>query len=197
MGIVTGLVDRVVLVAAFVGGATVPSFVAQYRQRVGGALEQARKDLQPFRELADRMFNGDLRALIDHHWRSTDPVFRGESQAISQLVESVDRLTRASDALRGDLYHQLLYLVTAGDPRMLRATWDQFAPAVSFTPQSLLAGAAIGSLVWLVFVALMHLVLALTQRRLPPLKFSPSPPARAATPDRAYGRASRPARGIR
>ena len=41
MGILTGLVDRAVLVAAFIGGATVPSFVAQYRQRLGGALDQA------------------------------------------------------------------------------------------------------------------------------------------------------------
>ncbi|AEG93408.1 DUF2937 family protein [Ramlibacter tataouinensis] len=173
MGILTGLVDRAVLVAAFIGGATVPSFVAQYRQRVGGALEQAKRDLAPFQDIADRMFKGDIRALIDHHWQSTDPVFRAESQAISNLVDSVNRLTQASTALQDDLYHQLAYLARSADIGMLRATWSQFEPAVSFAPQTLLAGVCIGAAVWLVFFVLMHAVLALTRRSLPPLQFWP------------------------
>lgn len=173
MGFLTGLADRVVLVAAFVGGATVPSFVAQYRQRVGGALEQARRDLAPFQELADRMFKGDIRALIDHHWQSSDPVFRAESHAIGQLVDSVDRLGQAHAALQGDLFQQLAYLVRSADGAMLRATWSQFEPAVSFAPATLLAGVCIGAAVWLVFFLLMHGVLALTRRRLPPPRFWP------------------------
>lgn len=171
MGILSGLADRAVLVAAFIGGATVPSFVAQYRQRLGGALEQARRDLAPFQQIADRTFGGDIGSLVEHHRRSTDTVFRGEAEAINLLSYSVKRLSDAVAGMTGDLYAQLLYLVKSGDVDMLRATWYQFEPALAFTPQSLLAGLSIGVAVWLVFMLLMHSLLALLRTDLPPLRF--------------------------
>lgn len=171
MGILTGLVDRVVLVAAFIGGATVPSFVAQYRQRLGGALEQAKRDLSPFQQISDRTFGGDIGSLVEHHRRSSDAVFRSEAEAINTLINSVSRLSEAVAGLKGDLYGQLLYLVKAGDTDMLRATWKQFEPALAFTPQSLIAGLTLGVAVWLVFLVLMHSLLALFRTELPPLRF--------------------------
>ena len=47
MSFVRGLLDRIVLVAAFIAGGLVPGFITQYRQRVGGRLDQALLDLIP------------------------------------------------------------------------------------------------------------------------------------------------------
>lgn len=197
MGILTGLADRAVLVAAFIGGATVPSFVAQYRQRLGGALEQARKDLSPFQQIADRLFGGDIGSLIEHHRRSADTVFRSEAEAINTLVYSVTRLSEAVAGLKGDLYSQLLYISRFGDTGMLRATWEQFEPALAFTPQSLLAGLSIGVVVWLVFLLLMHSVLALVRTDLPPLRFGHRSRDDAAEPNARSMRDGKPARALR
>ena len=71
MPIVRGLLDRVILVSAAVAGGLVPGFIAQYRQRLGGRLDQARLDLEPWQKLADQFYQGDIDKLIQYHLAST------------------------------------------------------------------------------------------------------------------------------
>lgn len=146
-----GLLDRLLLVGGVIAGGTLPSFVAQYRQRLGGALDQARLDLAPFQQIADRQFGGDLSALIAHHLRSTDSAFHAEGQAIETMQRSVEALSASLQALDGDLFHQLAWLATHADPALARATWDAFVPAFSLTPEGLAVAAAGGLGLWIVF----------------------------------------------
>jgi hypothetical protein len=152
MVILRGILDRIVLVGAVLAAGCVPSFVAQYRQRLGGMLDQATKDLALFQDIANRFHGGDLQRLIRHHLASTDPTFRAEGTVIQTMVETVARLRESLAALNTGFYGQLEYLVRDGDPAVARATWDAFVPAMSLTTEALIFAFASGVIIWLLFL---------------------------------------------
>lgn len=149
-----GILDRLVLVTGFVAGGCIPGFIAQYRQRVGGALDQVLKDLAPFQEIANRRHGGSLEALVQHHLASTDATFRDEGQAIRAMVESLRGLRQAFGALETDLFHQLAYLLQHADGTIVRATWRIFEPTFVLSPDGLLVAGLVGISVWLVFLGI-------------------------------------------
>jgi len=102
-----GLFDRLFLVTATVAGGLVPGFIAQYRQRLGGRLDQARLDLEPWQRIADQFYQGDIGKLIQYHLDSKDATFHLEGSVIQSLIATVQRLQGAVDALHGNLFHQL------------------------------------------------------------------------------------------
>lgn len=147
-----GLIDRFVLVAAVLAAACIPSFIAQYRQRLGGRLDQVLRDLAPFQEIANRHHGGDMQGLVKHHLASTDATFHAEGAAIQAMVEAARSLRAAVEALNSGLWHQMGYLLTEGDPGIARATWDAFVPAFSLTPEYALFALAVGVALWLLFL---------------------------------------------
>jgi hypothetical protein len=147
-----GLLDRAVLVAGTVAGGCVPGFIVQYRQRVGGRLDQVIQDLAPFREIAERFHGGSLDALIRHHLINPDETFRAEGAAIQALVDSELRLRGMMEALQGGVWHQLQYLVAHPDQDLLQATWSAYVPAFTLDTQGILMALAIGVTLWLLFL---------------------------------------------
>ena len=150
--ILRGLFDRIVLVAAILAAACIPSYIQQYRQRVGGHLDQVVRDLAPFREIANKFHGGDIHRLIRHHLESPDPTFKAEGNAIHAMVDSEARLRAAVEGLNADVWRQLYYLANHGDPAIARATWDAFVPAFSFTTEYVLFALGLGVAIWLVFL---------------------------------------------
>ena len=150
--ILRGILDRIVLVVAILAAGCVPSFVAQYRQRLGGMLDQASKDLALVQDIAQRVHGGDIGRLIKHHLASTDPTFRAEGVAIQTLADNVARLKASVAALDTDFYTQLAWLARNGDATVAKATWDSFVPAMSLTGEALLFAFATGVIVWLAFL---------------------------------------------
>ena len=108
-----GLFDRLFIAVAVVAGGLVPGFIAQYRQRLGGRLDQARLDLEPWQRIADQFYHGDLDKLIQYHLNSKDATFHAEGSVIQSLIVTVQRLQGAVDALHSSLFHQLGYLDAA------------------------------------------------------------------------------------
>src|SRR2546429_5287586 len=92
---VRSLLDRLLVVCAVVAGGLVPGFIAQYRQRLGGRLDQARLDLEPWQRLADQFHHGDIRTLIQYHLDSGDAKFHAEGAVIRSLVDTVHQLQSA------------------------------------------------------------------------------------------------------
>jgi len=154
---VLGLLDRLLLVGAVLCAGAIPSFIAQYRQRLGGRLEQVLRDLAPFQEIANRQHGGSLDALIRYHLASTDRTFHAEGQAIQDMVDALDRLRSSAAALNTDLWHQLWYLARHLDAGLARGTWDSFVPSVSITFDGVAFALLLGLLLWLVVAALWSL----------------------------------------
>ena len=166
MPIVRGVLDRVLLVSSAVAGGLVPGFIAQYRQRLGGRLDQARLDLEPWQKIADQFYQGDLHKLIDYHASSTDPTFHAEGAVIRALLDTVHQLQSAVDALHGSLLSQASYLALHADPALARATFADWVPTFALSGEGLVFALLFAILVWLFFHALWWLVARGAQRLL-------------------------------
>jgi hypothetical protein len=165
MWLLRGLLDRVLLIAAVIAGGLVPGFIAQYRQRLGGRLDQARLDLDPWQKLADQQHHGDLGALVRYHLESTDPTFHAEGGTISSLAESVRQLESAVSALHSSLWHQVLYLCGHADPGLLRATYADWVPTFALSGEGLMFALLFALGVWLAFQGLWALIALLLGAR--------------------------------
>lgn len=154
MLLVRGLLDRLVLVVAIVAGGLVPGFIAQYRQRLGGRLDQARLDLASWQKIADQLFQGDLNQLIRYHAASHDPAFHSEALAIQQLVANVQSLQQAAAALHGNLLHQASYLMFHLDGSLARATMADWTPTFALSLAGLGFALLFALAVWVLFHAL-------------------------------------------
>ncbi|MDE2347663.1 MAG: DUF2937 family protein [Gammaproteobacteria bacterium] len=163
MRIVRGILDRLVLLAAVFAAACVPSFIAQYRQRLGGRLDQARDDLAPFQALANHQFGGSLAKLVDHHLASRDATFHQEGLAVQAMIDAVARLRDALQSLDTDLLHQCFYLLRHPDYGLLESTWTAFQPGFTLTMQGVLFSLGLGLIVWLLFLGIWQGAIALAR----------------------------------
>ena len=154
MRFIRGLIDRLLLLAAAIAGGLVPGFIAQYRQRLGGRLDQALLDLAPWQHLADQYHHGNLAQLIAYHLASHDPTFHAEGGIIQSLVQSVQRLQLAVDALHTTLFRQVAYLSTHTDPELARATLRDWVPTFALSFEGLLFAALFALAIWLLFHSL-------------------------------------------
>ncbi len=157
MSHIRDILDRIVLVAAVIAAGCIPSFISQYRQRIGGMLDQVLQDLAPFQLIANKNHHGSLQELIQHHMDSSDSTFYNEGAAIRAMVESAEQLRNTFQALDTDLFHQISYLAAKIDPLIARATWDVFSPSFDLTVQSIVFGSIVGVLIWMAFLAVWYL----------------------------------------
>jgi Protein of unknown function (DUF2937) len=138
---------------AVIAGGLVPGFISQYRQRLGGRLDQARLDLAPWQKLADQYQHGDLNALIGYHLKSADPTFQAEGALIQSLVHAVAQLQAAVAALHTGLFSQVAYLLVHADPALLRATFGDWVPTFSLSGEGIAFALLFALTLWLLFQA--------------------------------------------
>ncbi|HEY1890059.1 MAG TPA: DUF2937 family protein [Steroidobacteraceae bacterium] len=151
MSLIRGLVDRVLLVFAVVAGGLVPGFISQYRQRLGGMLDQARLDLGPWQRIADQYFHGNLGQLIQYHLASKDPTFHAEGAAIGSLVASVQHLQIEVAALHGNVFQQATYLALHGDRAIAHATLGDWVPTFGLSIAGISFALLFALCLWLLF----------------------------------------------
>jgi hypothetical protein len=154
MKIVRAILDRIVLLAAVVTAGCIPSFIAQYRQRLGGRLEQVQADLAPFQQIADRFHGGSLAELIRYHLQSADATFHQEGAALQSMVQTAERLRSMLAGLDTDLVHQCAYLLLHHDSELLRATWGVYQPGFTLDLQGAVFSLAVGVALWAIFLGL-------------------------------------------
>jgi hypothetical protein len=157
MSFIRGLVDRLLLICAIVAGGLVPGFISQYRQRLGGMLDQAKRDLAPWQRIADQNFHGDLAQLIQYHLASKDPTFHAEGAAISSLVASVQHLQSEVAALHGSLFQQAVYLALHVDPAIAHATLGDWVPTFGLSADGISFALIFALCLWLLFQILWSL----------------------------------------
>jgi Protein of unknown function (DUF2937) len=165
MSFLRGLLDRLLLVCAVVAGGVVPGFIAQYRQRLGGRLDQARLDLEPWQRLAEQYYQGDIERLIRYHLDSSDPKFHAEGAIIRSLLATVQQLQSAVDALQGSLFRQAAHLALHADPGLVRATLHDWVPTFALSAEGIVFAVVFAVVVWLAFLALWHAFALLGRRK--------------------------------
>jgi hypothetical protein len=136
--------QSLVFALALAGGVTtsqLPEFSQQYRQRIGGAIEELERVVAEFD--ADAAENGMTREqALDVHARATEPLFRSRGESIHVTIERYQTLLRqqADFEARSPLFQPLV--LADSDPVTLAGTWRDFRPAVPVTTAGLVWGAA-------------------------------------------------------
>jgi Protein of unknown function (DUF2937) len=155
-----------------------PEFTQQYRQRLGGAIDELRRVVARFDADAGavgRDREGALRRLGEN----ADDLARRQGEAMRANAARLERLEsqRQAFAEAGSL-DRMLVLLRRGDPELMAAAFRDYRPGLQMTEDGLIAGAGGFVLAWggALFLASLGRAAWERRRRVPPEKApSPSP----------------------
>jgi hypothetical protein len=155
-------------------GLQVPNFVDQYQKRVDAHLREVSVNLQPFQDIANKYFGGDMNKLIELHRASSEKPFQEEGAAIEKMVARKLRFEADLAALQTSLPMKALHVLFRGDKEMRDEALAQYSYAVPLNQDALVFGACSA----LVILLLAELLLALARRVIKKLfsaRTSPTP----------------------
>lgn len=156
------LLDRVLCVLGAVGLSQAPEFFQQYLQRLGGHLDEARRQLAGYEAVA-KQSGITLQQLIDTtRAQAAEPVAK-LGAVIADTQARVEQLSSAEVALReAGLWERPFVFLANVDATIAQRTWEVFKPAVPVTAEGFVyAGAGM-----LLALALYQFVVVLPARGL-------------------------------
>ena len=133
LGLATGLL-------AAVAGTQAPEFAQQYRQRLGGAIDELKAVVERFD--ADAHAAGlDRGEALKRLAQSSDGFTARHGNSMAQVTVRLARLEDQQRAFReaGPL-RRLVVFAQSADPDLTHATWDDFEPATPVTAESFTIG---------------------------------------------------------
>ena len=132
-----------------------PGYVAAYEQRLGGALDEARRTLSGF--VQDATSNGlSFEAYVERLKGSSDGSVAATGASVAALAQRVASLAEQQEQLAaaGKLEKPLV-LLRHHDPDLLRASWAAYrlSPSLDleFGAAGLLLGWLFNALIWALF----------------------------------------------
>ena len=138
MGLITRLLAVAITTAGGIAGSQVPEFTQQYRQRIGGAIDELKTVVADFDRDAEA--NGlTRREALTRYAASTEDFLRARGISIGGTIERFETLV--VQRARFNESHPLMLPVALAqdtDPQILKGTWDDFEPAVPVTPSGAL-----------------------------------------------------------
>lgn len=145
--ILDNITDRVFAALGAVGLSQFPQFFAQYMQRLGGHLDEARRVFDQYaRAAADAGLSIDDYIL--EHLNSGSEVFRTSGRVIESLVSRFYELEQSYKALENaNIYNRWLVFLREVNWSIAAGTWENFVPGVPTTIEGLayaLAGLLLG-----------------------------------------------------
>jgi hypothetical protein len=134
----------VAILAGTIGGSQVPRFVQEYEQRLGGASQEAGRQLAEYRRVAEatgQPFADYLRRLSGNE----DPSVAATGRTIAATEARAAGLGAQAEALgRASRLLKPLVLLRRHDPELLRATWARFEPTLTLDPGFAALGVLLG-----------------------------------------------------
>lgn len=125
-----------------------PEYSQQYRQRLGGAIDELRQIVGRFD--ADAQAHGENRdSAITRLRGNADDLASRQGAAMQANVERLDRLQAHRQAmLDAGPFGRVALMVRDGDEDVMRAAYRDFEPAVPVTSEGIVSGAAGFVAVW-------------------------------------------------
>lgn len=145
-----GITSKTVTIAtAFAGLAAVsqaPEYAQQYRQRIGGAIDELRVVVNDFDR--DASASGlDRDQAIEQMRRSAERFPRDRGESMARTIDRYEALLAQRQAM--DAAHPLtrpLFVLRYPDPQIMQGAWSDFEPAVPLTTSGAVYG-GIGGLI--------------------------------------------------
>ncbi len=162
------LLDRALCVLGAVGLSQAPEFFQQYQQRLGGHLDEARRALARYEEVA-REGGLTLAQLIETTRAQTAAPVARLGDVMAETLDRVRDLEAAEAALRdASAWERPLVFLRHVDPEIAARAWEIFKPAVPVTLEGLAyagAGMVLALLLYQVLVVLPGRALVRRWRR--------------------------------
>lgn len=125
-----------------IAASQLPEFAQQYRQRLGGAIDELRRVVDSF----DRDAQGsglNRSGALDRMKNSGDELQRRQSISVATHVARLDSLESERNAMRdAGPFERLVLFASRSDPALARRTYDDFEPAVPTTGEGAVAAGA-------------------------------------------------------
>ena len=125
-------------------GIQLPVLMDQYGKALDAHVRESRQALQEFQDDADRMFGGDIQALIDYYLDSKDPVFHQGGMSIQALYQRYLLLDHARDDFTASWYQALLHVAFNPVQDIEQEVWDSYNYAVLLDTKSIAWGVVSG-----------------------------------------------------
>lgn len=137
-----GFLDRILCLLGAVGFCQLPEFIQQYLQRLGGRLDEARRQLAEFEAVAAQS-KLTLAQFIERTSANPDTAVARLGDVMQAAVARVNELAAAETALRtASLWEKPFVFFTHLDRSIASATLEVYKPAVPTTTEGLLYAAA-------------------------------------------------------
>jgi hypothetical protein len=121
-------------------GSQAPEFAQQYRQRLGGALEELNRIVSEFDSEVQRQTLSRAEALKRLE-DNTDPLARERGDDMDKAIERAAHLNEQIQAMNSAGPLMRLYVVaTSFDPKIAQSTLDNYEPAEPLSLGALTAG---------------------------------------------------------
>jgi len=144
------LFDRILCVAGAVTISQAPEFIQQYLQRLGGRLDEARRQLSQFDDVA-RKSGLTIDQLAAKATANSDAALAGLGKVVFEAERRVSSLSAADLAIReASPFTRPLEFIHYYDAEIARNTWAVFRPAMPTTVEGLVY-AAVGLIFFLSF----------------------------------------------
>lgn len=141
-----------------------PEFAQQYRQRLGGAVDELRRVVTRFDESA-RASGLTREQAVARLAADTEPLVKRQADATAAVADRLGRLERQrQDLVEAGPFGRLLVMARDADHELARATYLDYEPALPATAEGAAAG-AIGFVAgWLGVLFLSRIVSRLRPR---------------------------------
>lgn len=137
-----GLLDRVLCALGAVAFCQLPEFIQQYLQRLGGRLDEARRQLAEFEAIAAKAKLA-LPEFIDRTAANADSAVANLAGVMRGTVDRVAELSAADAAIRSaSIWGKPFVFFAHLDTSIASATLDIYKPAVPTTTEGLIYAAA-------------------------------------------------------
>lgn len=137
IGFGDSVLDRVLCVVGTIAFSQMPEFMQQYLQRLGGHLDEARRQLEQFRRVAEQS-GLTLDRLIQQTAANADPAVAKLSIVMNEAATRVDTLETAQSAIQNaSLWTRPFAFFRHVDASIAQATLDIYKPAVPTTLEGL------------------------------------------------------------
>jgi hypothetical protein len=155
-----GLIDRLVCVCGAVGLSQMPEFIQQYLQRLGGHVDEARRQVEQYKNVATQSHE-TLDQLIAQTTANADAAVSRLGHVMSDAVTRLQTL-QSDQALIADApaWKQPFVFITHADTQIVHKTWAIFRPGVPVTLEGL-AYALVGIFL---FLSLYHFLVRVPVR---------------------------------
>ncbi len=141
-------------------GIQVPSFIHQYQQRIDTHFREVSINIAGFQDTAERLFSGDLEALVAYYQNSNDEVFQSDAISIRLIADRYYRIRAEQDALQGNMAAAAWHIIHAADGEFFEEAVSQYSYTVPLNSKAIQWGLALAILSTLAIDLLIYICIS-------------------------------------